>query len=232
MAIALIDGDLVAYPLACYAQSQGWSLEDTLKAASDRVTNIMVGAECEHYGLYLSSQDKSNFRYSIDPEYKANRKDKEQPEWLSQIRQHLLDKHDTEVCYGYEADDALGLDQCDAIHHEVSTVICSYDKDLNMIPGWHYNWVKNTKYYVEEIQGLRHFYSQLLIGDKADNIFGVPGIGAVKAAKLLDGLETEQEMYDAVKEKYDSIERLHKNMRLLWIWRKQDDNPLERDLVL
>src|SRR5574343_1568457 len=88
------------------------------------------------------------------------------------------------------------------------TIIVTLDKDLDMIPGLHYNWVKNTIYDVNEDEALRFFYKQLLIGDTSDNIVGIRGIGPVKAKTLIDHLETEEEMLDVVSSLYDSKERL------------------------
>ena len=53
-----------------------------------------------------------------------------------------------------------------------------------MIPGWHFNWLQNEKSYVTPLGGIQHFYKQMLIGDKTDNIFGVTGIGPVKDVKI------------------------------------------------
>lgn len=62
------------------------------------------------------------------------------------------------------------------------TVICTKDKDLDMISGLHYNWTKDKEpYEVSEQQALKAFYSQLLTGDRVDNIQGIKGIGNKKA---------------------------------------------------
>ncbi|MFI3218035.1 MAG: hypothetical protein QX189_02815, partial [Methylococcales bacterium] len=71
--------------------------------------------------------------------------------------------------------------------------------------------------------GLRHFYKQLLFGDRADNIFGVDKIGKVKAGRLIDPLNDEADMLTTVQDLYDSEERLLINGQCLWIWRKEND---------
>jgi len=82
------------------------------------------------------------------------------------------------------------------------TCICSIDKDLDQIPGWHYNFVKQIKYKITPEEGLKHFYTQLLTGDRIDNIMGVPGVGPKTAEKILKQCVTEEELFNAVKQTY------------------------------
>lgn len=176
----------------------------------------------------------SNFRHEIYPEYKANRKDMVDPRWRSACKEYLVREWAAEVTDGYEADDALGINQT------ADTIICSIDKDLDQVPGLHYSWpivrkgsiVREGKIYeVSEIEGLRSFYRSLLVGDRTDNIFGVDGIGKVKAAKEIDSLETEEEMFERVAELYNGdMDRMLVNGKCLYIMReenKQWDFPSE-----
>lgn len=217
--IALIDGDLIAYPVAASCEKR--DREGNLLEVSDEETSILRcdkaaqdildGLEATHYKMFLSG--KNNFRKRINSEYKANRKDKPQPIYLQLCRDFLIREWNAEISEGCEADDLLGINQAE------ETIICTFDKDLDMIPGLHYNWKTRNIYSVSEIEGLKFFYKQLLIGDKADNIFGVDGIGPVKAAKLIDPLEHEEDMLKVVKELYKDDKRLCINMECLWIWR-------------
>jgi 5'-3' exonuclease len=98
------------------------------------------------------------------------------------------------------------------------------DKDLDMIRGWHYNFVKEQLYYVTEKEAIKNFYTQILTGDRVDNIPGLKGIGPVKAKKILDGCETEDSLFKAVLDKYDNdIDKLTERGRLLWIRRKEKE---------
>jgi 5'-3' exonuclease len=115
------------------------------------------------------------------------------------------------------------------------TVLCSTDKDLNMIPGKHFNFVTGELYTINEAQALRNFYGQLLSGDPTDNIEGIPGIGPAKADKLLNGAETEADYFRIVYEAYSTafagegsdprslLDRILETGQLLWIWRKPND---------
>lgn len=134
------------------------------------------------YEFYLSG--KGNFRYDIATlqPYKGNRKDVPKPVHYDALREFITDKYRATVVEGEEADDAIGIR---AIELHGNGVIVSIDKDLNNIPGPHFDWTKDVWYDVSEVQALRNFYGQMLTGDETDNIPGIYGIGKVKATKLL-----------------------------------------------
>jgi len=215
---ALIDADIVAYRVACTLQED--DAEDFVYArAEDLVDQILVNTEATEYRLFLTG--KNNFRYSIYPEYKAHRPT-EKPFWLEKCRQYLIATFNAEVIDGQEADDALGIAQTE------DTIICSIDKDLLMIPGQHYNFVKDEFQEVTNDSGMRHFYMQCLTGDRSDNIKGIEKIGPKKAEKILAGCVTEQEMFNAVREAYSNDEEFLMNGRVLWIRRKENEDWKDR----
>jgi len=215
---ALIDADIVAYRVACTLEDD--DAEDFVYArAEDLIDQILVNTEATEYRLFLTG--KNNFRYTIYPEYKAHRP-KEKPFWLEKCRQYLIATFNAEVIDGQEADDALGIAQTE------DTIICSIDKDLLMIPGRHYNFVKDEFQEVTNDSGMRHFYMQCLTGDRSDNIKGIEKIGPKKAEKILAGCVTEQEMFNAVREAYSNDEEFLMNGRVLWIRRKENEDWKDR----
>ena len=186
---------------------------------------ILEATESQEYRSFLTG--RGNFRKIINPEYKANRKDKEPPCYLQECRDYLIKEWNTVVSDGCEADDLLGIAQTD------ETVICSLDKDLLMISGTHFNWTKLQYTHVDQLDGLRTFYKQMLIGDRSDNIFGVDKIGPVKAAKLIDHLEDEVDMINTVFSLYGSNEeRFVMNAQCLWIMQNEDETWVHRSLEL
>lgn len=130
----------------------------------------------------------------------------------------------------------------------LTTIICTRDKDLRMVPGMHFGWQcgKQGQYgprQVTEIgelellngkklvgNGIKFFYSQLITGDTVDNIPGLPKGGPVLAYNTLVDCETEEEMYEAVKALYeekfpeDYEERILEQGQLLWMVRELDEN--------
>lgn len=216
--IALVDGDIVAYRVA--AASEDTDEEICILRCDKQMQDILYLLKAEQYKVFLSGS--GNFRKTLYPEYKANRKDKPKPKHLQLLRTYLTEHWNAVLANGCEADDLLGVHQTD------DTVICSIDKDLLQIPGTHYNWVKGEFYEQNWLGGIRHFYEQLLKGDRTDNIPGVDGIGEKKASRYLEGCETEQEMYETCLGLYEQDkERMWLNGKLLWIWRKENDiwNP-------
>lgn len=184
---------------------------------------ILDETQSSSYKAFISGPD--NFRYAIDPNYKANRTDVPRPEWLQPIRERLVVQWNAHVSDGIEADDNLGIEQTD------DTVICSLDKDLLQIPGKHYNWVNQEWKTVDERTGWINFYTQLIMGDRADNIQGYDGKMRNKVPQFLEpvisyiqGCETPRQMYDKVEGVYElGQEALFRNAQLLYIQRSEGD---------
>ncbi len=177
--------------------------EFVVKYTLDRMIEKLYELEIPNVGkvnlvnLWLSPSDGSNFRYKVanipgskGPGYKAGRAPK--PHYLSFIRQRLTEEWGAQEIQGYEADDALG------IYQKEDTIASHIDKDINMIPGHHYNHVTGEYYYVPEGlgtltydngkligRGTVFFYAQLITGDATDNIPGIPKYGAKKAYDIL-----------------------------------------------
>jgi len=212
--LALVDADIVAYRVS--AASEDTDLDICILRCDRSMEEIMHLSNATSFKAYLTGS--SNFRKDIYPEYKANRIDKPKPKYLQDCREYLVKYWDAIVSDGCEADDLLGASQTP------DSIICTIDKDLLQIPGSHFNWVKGEFYEQTWLGGIRHFYEQLLKGDRSDNIPGLAGIGEKKAAKFLEGCETEQEMYEVCLGLYQhDKETMWRNGKLLWIWRSEGD---------
>jgi len=210
---SLIDGDIVAF--RCAAASEEADENICLLRLDRFVREILHATQADTYEIYLSGSD--NFRYTLFPEYKAHRKEVQDPKWRQTCKQYLITEWNAKVSHGCEADDILGYNQTE------DTIICSIDKDLLMIPGLHYNFVKNEWTEIDYFGGLKRFYEQLLKGDRSDGIPGVAGLGEKKAARLLEGCEIEQEMFDICREQYKDDALMYTYGACLWIWRKEGD---------
>jgi hypothetical protein len=153
----------------------------------------------------------------VYPEYKASRLGQKRPRWEKEVKQYLANDWNANWSKDCEADDMLGC------RNTGDTIICTIDKDLDQIPGQHFNFVKKELYEVTYLEGMRFFYQQMLTGDTVDNIKGVSGIGAKKAEKLLSQGNTEEEWYEIVKDQYSCDEEMELNGKCLWIWRELND---------
>lgn len=219
--IGNLDGDLIAFRCSASVGLEGEE-EIAILRTDKLMRDLLYNTESTSYNCYLSG--RNNFRKKVNPEYKANRKDKEPPRWLQSCREYLIKEWNAVVSEGCEADDLLGINQ-----HNTDSVCISLDKDLLMITGWHFRWLDNEKIFVTPDQGLKAFYKQMLIGDKSDNIFGVRGIGPVKAAGIIDTLDTEEEMISTVFKLYEEdAERFWMNAQCLWIMQKEKETWQDR----
>lgn len=180
---------------------------------------------------YLSFLSGSNsFRKELNPEYKANRKDRIEPEYLQPVREHLVVGWQSTIADYVEADDELGIAQTQL---DEPTIICSIDKDLLQVPGMHYNFVTGVFRTVTELEALHNFYYQIIMGDNSDNIKGFDGIGRAKVPKFLEptisylwSLTTEQDMYDFTRDLYQQHgmeDQYEMNAHCLYIHRKTGD---------
>lgn len=140
--------------------------------------------EADEVELDIVLSGPGNFRVDIATvaPYKGNRKDSHKPHWYQQIRNYLTGKHGARVVEGREADDECSIIQST----EPNTCIATVDKDLDMVPGWHYDYGKKKFYYTKQDEGYLLFYKQLLMGDSTDNIPGAYKIGPVRSAELVD----------------------------------------------
>jgi hypothetical protein len=214
---ALVDADILVYRFGF--ASEGDPAEFALARLSEFLDNLSLNEGIDEVWGYLTG--KGNFRkeIAVTAPYKGNRV-APKPYHFQLLREYMERAWGFEVIEGMEADDAIGIE---AYRNEPDeTLIVSIDKDLNMIRGHHYNFVKEERYYVTEEEAIRNFYLQILTGDKVDNIIGLSGIGPVKSKKLLADRNTELEMYEAVLKAYDGDEaRVLENARLLWILREE-----------
>ncbi len=173
------------------------------------------------YQGYLTGSDNFRKEIAVTAPYKGNRT-QDKPKHYDLIREYLEKAWGCEIVQGQEADDAIGIRAYEFEDIE-DYVIMSIDKDLDMLRGWHYNFIKDKKYLVDDQQAIKHFYTQILTGDRVDNIVGLKGVGPKKAEKILQDCDTEEDMYKAVLEAYDNDEeRVLENGQLLWIRRKEN----------
>lgn len=130
-----------------------------------------------------------------------------------------------------EADDGMAAAAWVAYEDGASElcVVASKDKDLRMVPGLHFNFDtgeiegaddtfgfikikttvkvsettgKKTKSHKPRGYGTKFFWWQMLMGDGADTITGIPRVGIVKAEAMLADCKNDYECLQVVKEAY------------------------------
>lgn len=216
--IVLVDSDVFVYRI-------GFASEDVSEnIARARLVEwftdvVYINCKADDYKAWITGRKNYRNDIAVTVPYKGNRKDMKKPKHYDFLRDVLVTRLGAEVTDGIEADDAVAI----ASAEDPSAIIVHVDKDLDQLPGKHYNPNKDLHYEVSEIEGLRNFYKQMLVGDRTDNIVGVPKIGPVKASKWLDDKQTEEALLKQVWELYQKaempLERLIENGQLLWLQR-------------
>lgn len=192
--------------------------------------------------LFVAIKGTGNFRYDIDEDYKAKRKlklkDKEKEEEEEDPDPRLTERRKKLNEYAYslghfksdncEADDVVSIWAQEALDAKEHFVIAHIDKDIDMVEGWHYNFNKETVYYICEDQGYYKMCIQMLTGDSTDSIQGLVGIGPKKAEKLLSLCYGKDKMLAKVQEAWqkahpeDWKERLETCWNLIYMRRDWD----------
>lgn len=197
MLFIFIDADMLCF-VSCSSVEREinwgdglWTLHADAKEAEtqidDRVEGIVttvldkLNYEGEYRIVMCISDPKVNFRKKILSTYKANRIGKRKPVCYSEVLEWIKRNYVTKMIPTLEADDVIGIA---ATHFKGQEVHCSGDKDFRSIPGIFYNFIKGELYHISEREADKWFYTQTLIGDKADNYDGCPGIGEKTAEKI------------------------------------------------
>lgn len=242
---ALIDADILCYEMGSLKDDD--NPEEPIgtieleEAIHYRIRSIIEGARCAGYKVYLTGEGNFREKIATIQPYKGNRADKEKPYHYQFLRDLFVEEYHAEVIDGMEADDKLAIEHTECPD---TTVICTRDKDLLQVAGWHYGWPcghqkERELHRVTEWEGLYSLYKQMLTGDRTDHIKGLsgtrkkPGIGSAKADKILKGCQNEAALYVAVllayQDRYGSRygwKFLLENARLLYMLRHEEDEWL------
>lgn len=188
----LVDLDIIVYQAGHGAKGD---FITNVEKVHDIIDPLLERFQGYSYRGFLSGP--RNFRTKVGKikKYKGNRDSSKRPRYYEGVREYMVNFLGAELTEGIEADDALGLAQDD------DSIICSIDKDLNMVPGMHYNFSRKELYYISPEEGVYNFLRQMLTGDATDNIPGINKIGEVRSERLLSG-KTLKEQLEVVQQQY------------------------------
>lgn len=278
---------------------EGTRLFNKLKSTIKRlVDKDLIDAGCDSAIIYLTDSG-NNFRNEIGTvkKYKGQRASTKPP-FFHELKAWMIDYYDAVLSDFNEADDEISIEvwerivafsksgmQWTEVHKNLSNfIIISSDKDLNILPSWHFNKDTRQRYWVtplgtldpvfkmkkrkkfiwlplfsgevmydtptcldtglhffidangdkvlqdhfsrgakkgqgkfrrladgeERVEalhalkgtGLKFFYSQLIVGDGADNYPGIEGKGPNAAYEALNPCTSEDELYAVTMEMY------------------------------
>jgi len=144
-----------------------------LTQAADYYMNyILTNGNFDNYIIYLKGQNTVSSRKLINPDYKSNRPT-QAPSWWEFLKNYIQENWKAVAVDNMEVDDAVNITRLQL----PDSFIVAIDGDLLGLEGTHYNWktqqwVTNTKE-----QARRKFWSDMICGQKGDNIKGIPGKG-------------------------------------------------------
>ena len=178
-----IDADSVMFKAACTQSTKHDTRVVTRKIIEDTIADTFADE------TYIAIKGKGNFRYDIYSGYKSSRKDKlddKLKERLNDAHAYLVKDWSAVQSDGMEADDVVSIWSYEAREAEQDFVIAHIDKDINQVPGNHYNYNSKKIYFVDDEVADMNFCIQLLIGDSGDDIPKVKrGFGIKTAQKAL-----------------------------------------------
>lgn len=238
-----IDGDMLAY--------MAGGNEDTSVATSrnilrSKVQKFMDMAGCGESLLHLTGSGSLKGDRVLIAQYQpyqGNRAKANQPKpknWAV-LRDAMAAEQFGKVktWHDREADDGFGYISM----HRANDVVATQDKDMQMLYGWHIDWITYEMFKVpygtyemvvgDKVYGDKWFLLQMLMGDKADHIPGlmrhVDGhqgkVGPATATKFLKGTANVAEGIEVVIQKYKDTwgaswsDFFAENAGLLWIRR-------------
>lgn len=216
--VLLLDGDALAY--SC-AGSDDCSAGQARVNLTTKIAEAKAAAGAESCKILLTSpaSDKG-FRYQIATvkPYQGQRTGGRRPKNWGVLRQ-LLESQSTGIAT-YITDDAEADDLFGMFGRHLgwqNVVHFTQDKDMRMLPGWHLTWLEMRLHWVGEgfeyvfddkVYGTKWFWLQMLHGDTADNVPGLPKCRNLKgnfvpcgekaAARVLEGCHTNEEARDRV----------------------------------
>ena len=173
-----------------------------LQIVGSMLKEIIEAVGCEQVSIFIGGDNNFREDLAVIRGYKESRKKKEKPKYYEQCRDYMVKSWNAIKTHGQEADDAVTQLYTACCHDDEPCVIATIDKDLETVQGWKYNYDKKEFHYTSAKEAAYNFYLQLLMGDKNDDIVGVPGIGAVGANSILSVCNNEYEMYSAALQAY------------------------------
>ena len=277
--VAHIDADFMCYQVSAENKDElsglkpRRTLDDMKYNARQGLTHLMRMAGATSYVAHITPSGSNKGErddIALTKGYQANRDGKVKPEHLNTIRAYIGEELNSAIHFDQEADDGMAAANYAAVKRGESnlSVIVSKDKDLRIPSGLHYDfdseevvdvddpfgsiWVDRSKKSPKVLGwGTAFFWAQLLMGDTADNIAGLPialikdkqkKVGPILAYELLKDCKTDRECFDTCRELFktspyewhdyrDGSEttwgmHMLADMKLLWMRRRPSQNDV------
>lgn len=254
----IIDGDVVLYKVAegvahsfeitlsedadFIYQTVNWGNKESARNFLESLVNKIV-KDCRGSEFCIALSDRgANFRKSLNPDYKGNRKPFK-PALYDWLRRYLEEQslYKVYVKTGLEADDVIGILATSDKIIRGDKVVWSLDKDFKTIPCKFHRAKPNGEHeskIISEAEADWWFMYQTLVGDPVDGYSGCKGIGDKTARKILGeiGEKSLEKMWILVKKSFEkcgmSEEDALLNARMARILRAEDYDFKKKEVRL
>lgn len=211
------------------------TLEDCIIQCDSLITNINNYLFGDLYCGFMTVG--KCFRYTVNPDYKANRKYTDIPKYLAEVKDYLINKHQFMFIEGYEADDLVMSFK--ATYPEYEQIVVSPDKDVLYSLEIGFN-PKSSVYVYNSLQDIdEYFWSSMIIGDRVDNIKGLPGKGLAYVKNIKNNKPQDLSWRDCVFNEYvmhfgeyEGIKQFYKNYLSLKLIENVDVKNIKLNNVL
>lgn len=127
-------------------------------AAADQIINsVLTHTGANEYEIYISGSNNFRLKVEYPVVYKGNRP-QEKPHYYQQMREWLINKYGAKLADGMESDDMLAIRQLEL---KEDSVICSIDKDMKQVPGFHFNLDSKEIVKISKLEAFRNFGLQI-----------------------------------------------------------------------
>lgn len=209
--LILVDGSSYLYRAFFASQQADLRTSDGVPTGAVRVVTSMLRSLLKQYPqspvVVIFDAKGKTFRDDIYPEYKAQR-----PPMPDDLRLQIEPIHNIVramglpliAVEGVEADDVIGTLAVEASAKGIDTVISTGDKDMAQLVDKHVTLINTMTDTVMDEAGVEEKFGipphliidyLALMGDKVDNIPGVPGVGEKTALALLQGIGSIKDLY-------------------------------------
>lgn len=197
--VAIVDADSLIYSSSYNVET----LDEAINKFNTALESVLsdLSNYCEVTDVVICSGGDNKLRKAINKSYKANRS-KDKPIFLSDLHDEVKLSYDSVFVDGYETDDVVASLWYDhsCKYGEDSVIIVANDKDYKQFPCWYFDtyWNRRNLDKIEEFDAIKNFYSQMIIGDTADNINYIKGKGKSFVNKYLKTCKTKYSLFRKV----------------------------------
>lgn len=210
--LILVDGSSYLYRAFFASQQADLRNSAGVPTGAIRVVTSMLKSLIKQYpespiAVIFDAKGKT-FRDEIYSDYKAQR-----PPMPDDLRSQVDPIHKIVKAMGMpliiedgvEADDVIGTLASQASEQGVDTIISTGDKDMAQLVDKHVMLINTMTDTLMDVDGVREKFGippeliidfLALMGDKVDNIPGVPGVGEKTALALLQGIGGIKDLYE------------------------------------